>query len=73
MEVAILRKLRFDIGDMALALAIWLCSLPIIGFVAIPLFGLRSAAAIALAAFFVMMTICWGICGTQALKRFLPK
>ncbi|MFZ3079603.1 MAG: hypothetical protein WA109_07950 [Bellilinea sp.] len=68
-----LKKLQIDIGDMALALTIWLCSLPIIGFVAIPLLGLRSAAAIALAAFFVMMAICWGICGTQALKRYLHK
>ncbi|HAL17133.1 MAG TPA: hypothetical protein DCP32_10410 [Anaerolineaceae bacterium] len=68
-----LKKLHFDIGDMTLALTIWLCSLPIIGFVAIPLFGLRSAATIALAAFFVMMAICWGICGTQALKRYLHK
>ncbi len=68
-----LKKLHFDIGDMALALTMWLCLLPIIGFVAIPLFGLRSAAAIALAVFFVMMAICWGICGTQALKRCLHK
>lgn len=68
-----LKKLQIDIGDMALALTIWLYSLPIIGFVAIPLLGLRNAAAIALAAFFVMMVICWGICGTQALKRYLHK
>ncbi len=71
MEAVAIKKLHIDIGDMALALTVWLCTLPVIGFVAIPLFGMRSAAAIALAAFFMLMVICWGICGTQSLKRYL--
>jgi hypothetical protein len=66
------KKLRIDLGDMALALAVWFCTLPIIGFIAIPLLGRQQALIIAIAAFFLIMAICWGICGVkqyEALSR----
>ncbi len=67
-----LKKLHVDLGDMALALTLWLCSLPLIALVVIPLFGLRVAAIVALVAFFVAMTICWGICGWKLAQKGTP-
>lgn len=58
-------KLRIDVGDMALALAVWFCTLPIIGFIVIPLLGRQEALIISIAAFFLIMAICWGSCGVK--------
>jgi len=65
-----LNKLRFDFGDMAIALAVWFCTLPIIGFIAIPLVGRRQALLVALTTFLAIMAICWGICGVKKYKAF---
>lgn len=62
------RKISYDTGDMAVALTLWLCSLPLVGPLVIPFFGLKVAAIVALALFFVMMAICWGICGWKVIK-----
>ena len=61
-------KLRIDLGDMALALAVWFCTLPIIGFIVIPLLGRPQALIISIAAFFLIMAICWGSCGVKQYK-----
>ena len=58
-----LRRLGFHSDEMALALVLWLCSLPLVALVVIPLFGLKVAGIVALALFFVAMAVCWGICG----------
>ncbi len=58
------KQLRsFHSEDMALALMLWLCSLPLVALLVIPFFGLKVAAIVALILFLVMMAICWGICG----------
>ncbi|GIK37491.1 MAG: hypothetical protein BroJett011_13240 [Chloroflexota bacterium] len=54
--------------EMALTLMLWLCCLPLIALLVIPFFGLKVAAVTALVLFFVMMVICWGICGWKALS-----
>jgi hypothetical protein len=53
---------------MALALADWLCSLPLVALVVIPLFGLKVAGAVALALFFVALAVCWDMCGWKVFK-----
>ena len=58
----------FDFGDMAIALALWLCSLPLVALIIIPIFGLRVAAMTAVVLFLVSMAICWGICGRKVFK-----
>jgi hypothetical protein len=64
------KQLRsFQYGDMALTLVLWLCSLPLVAFLVIPFFGLKVAAIVALALFFVAMAICWGICGWKVFKE----
>lgn len=54
--------------DMALTLVLWLCSLPLVGLVVVPFFGLKVAAVVAVALFFAAMAVCWGICGWKVVK-----
>ena len=63
-----LKNLHVDFGDMALAIAIWLCTLPLIGLIAIPLLGRGSAILIAIGLFFLIMSVCWGVCGVKAYQ-----
>jgi len=62
-------KRVIDIGDMAVALTIWLCTLPFIGLLVIPLWGLRTAALVALIALIIAMVVCWGICGWKLFTQ----
>jgi len=55
---------HFD--QMALTIVLWLCSLPLIVLIVLPLLGLQVAVVAALALFFVMLAVCWGICGWKA-------
>ena len=63
-----LKRLGFHFDEMALALVVWLCSLPLVALVVIPLFGLKVAGIVALALFFFAMALCWGICGWKVFK-----
>ena len=49
--------------EMLLAFAVWLCSLPLIAFIVIPLLGLGTAGVVALGVLTFLMAICWGACG----------
>ncbi len=51
---------RFE--TMVLALAVWLCTLPLVGLLVLPFFGLKAASLIALGLLFVALTACWLIC-----------
>ncbi len=62
------RRLGSHSDEMALALAVWLCSLPLVALVVIPLFGPSVAGVVALALFLVAMAVCWGICGWKVSK-----
>ena len=66
-----LRKLNFDSGDMALALVLWMCSLPLVALLVVPFFGLKIGAMVALVLFFVAMAVCWGVCGWKIYKTGL--
>lgn len=57
------RKFSIHLDDMALALVLWLCTLPLVGLFIVPFFGLKVAAIAAVALFVVAAAICWGICG----------
>lgn len=65
-----LRKFSIDSGDMALALVLWLCSLPLVALLVVPFFGLKVGAIVAVALFFVALTICWGICGWKVYQNY---
>ncbi|HLB48062.1 MAG TPA: hypothetical protein VJL59_13735 [Anaerolineales bacterium] len=63
-----LKRLGFHFDEMALALVVWLCSLPLVALVVIPLFGLKMAGIVALALFFAAMAVCWGMCGWKVFN-----
>ncbi len=65
-----LRKISIDSGDMALALILWLCSLPLLALFVVPFFGLKVGAIVAVALFFVSLAICWGICGWKVYQTY---
>jgi len=62
------KRIGFHSEEMALALFLWLCSLPLVAFIVLPLFGRTIALMVALALFFVAMAICWGICTWKIAK-----
>lgn len=62
------RWLGFHSDEMALAIAVWLCTLPLVALILIPLFGLKVAGVVALALFFVAMAVCWSMCGWKVSK-----
>ncbi|HBY94835.1 MAG TPA: hypothetical protein DEP84_12900 [Chloroflexi bacterium] len=47
---------------MVLTLAVWLCSLVLIGLIVAPLLGLRAAGTAAVGLLVALLVICWGIC-----------
>lgn len=52
---------------MWLTLAVWLCSLIVIGLFVAPLVGIRVAAMVAVGLFVVLLVACWSICAFQIL------
>ncbi|MEK7326795.1 MAG: hypothetical protein AAB217_16245 [Chloroflexota bacterium] len=58
-----LKRLGFHSDEMLLAFAIWLCALPLVGLILIPLFGFQVAGLTALMLLFIFVAICWGGCG----------
>ncbi|HLF28974.1 MAG TPA: hypothetical protein VJG32_21820 [Anaerolineae bacterium] len=54
---------------MALSLLVWLCSLPLVVLVVVPLFGLTAAAVTALVLFLVALVVCWSICSWKVIKN----
>ena len=63
-----LKWLDAHFDRMALSLLVWLCSLPLVLLIAVPLFGLTVAAVVALALFLVALVVCWSICTWKAVK-----
>jgi len=55
-----LKRLHLDSDEIALALVLWLCALPLITLIIIPLFGFKVAGTTALALIFIFVALCWG-------------
>jgi hypothetical protein len=55
--------------DMLLVIAVWMCSLPFIAFLVVPVWGLTTAILLALVLFFTILAVCWGFCGWKVLKK----
>jgi hypothetical protein len=69
MEVTMGKKFGLNGETMALTIVLWLCSLPLIRLVVLPLFGRTAAATTALALLVIMLIVCWSICGWHVLKK----
>ena len=68
LEADMLGKFKSGLDDMALAIVIWLCTLPLVGLLVIPFFGLKVGLIVAVALFIAAMAICWGICSWKIFK-----
>jgi hypothetical protein len=55
--------------EMLLALALWLCSLPLVAIFVLPWLGLKAAAGLAAALFVVALLACWGACDRNLMGR----
>lgn len=57
-----LNQISRHFEDLALAIVIWLCTLPLIGLLAFPLFGLKITLLLAAVLLILILVVCWGIC-----------
>lgn len=62
-EVNMLKRYGLELDDMAVALLIWLCTLPLIGIFIVPFLGWQAGLVAALLMLILSMIVCWGICG----------
>ncbi|GER78837.1 MAG: hypothetical protein HZC39_13190 [Chloroflexi bacterium] len=63
-----LKRFALHFDDMALAFLIWLCTLPLIGLLVIPFFGLKVGLIVAVVLFIAVMVVCWGVCTWKIFK-----
>ena len=64
-----LRRFASHFDDMALAITIWMCTLPLVGLLVIPFFGLKVGLIVAAALFIAAMLVCWGICSWNVFRE----
>lgn len=63
-------KLSMHPDDMALALVLWLCTLPLVLLFVAPFLGVKVGAIVAVALFIAAMVICRGICGWKLFRNW---
>lgn len=66
-------RFNLDTDDLALAFVIWLCSLPLIALLVIPLFGLKVGGFTAIVLLFALLIICWGTFRHGVSKAGFPR
>jgi len=57
-----LRRFASHFDDMALAIVIWMCTLPLVGLLVFPFFGLKITLLVAAGLLIAVLFLCWGIC-----------
>lgn len=62
------KRLGSHSDSTILALVIWLCSLPLVLLIVVPLLGLTAAGIAALVLLFAALVLCWGVCSWQVLQ-----
>ncbi len=63
-----LRRFASHFDDMALAIIIWMCTLPLVGLLVFPFFGLKISLLVAAALLIAVLVLCWGICSWKIFK-----
>ena len=63
-----LRRFANHFDDMALAIVIWMCTLPLVSLLIFPFFGLKISLLIAAALLIAVLVLCWGICSWKIYK-----
>jgi len=62
------RRFASHFDDMALAVLIWMCTLPLVGLFVLPFFGLETSLIAAMALLITILVICRGICSWKIFK-----
>ncbi len=57
---------HFD--EMALVIVIWMCTLPLVGLLVLPLFGWKVSLLTAEGLLIGILVICWGICSWKIFR-----
>ena len=68
-EADMLKRLGSHSDSMILALVLWLCSLPLVLLIVVPLLGLTAAGIATLTLLFVAMVLCWGVCSWKVFQN----
>lgn len=63
-----LRRFASHFDDMAFAIIIWMCTLPLVGLLVFPFFGLKISLLVAAALLIAVLVLCWGICSWKIFK-----
>jgi len=61
-EHSMFRKLAHHIDDIALAVVVWMCTLPLVAVFVLPFFGLRVGLLVSAGLLIIILAICWRIC-----------
>jgi len=57
-----LRKFTSHFDDMAIAIVIWMCALPLVSLLIFPFSGLKISLLVVAGLLIAILFICWGIC-----------
>ena len=57
-----LNQISRHFEDLALAIVLWMCTLPLVGLLVFPLFGLKITLLVAAVLLIFILVVCWGIC-----------
>jgi len=63
-----LKRFAGHFDDMAIAIVIWMCVLPLVGLLIFPFFGLKISLLVATGLFLTILCICWGNCSWKIFK-----
>lgn len=62
------KQINRHFDDMVLAVAVWMCVLPLIGLFVLPFLGLKISLLAAAGLLIGLLIICWGFCGWKIHK-----
>jgi len=65
--------MRIHSDEMAVALAVWLCALPLVGLVVWPRWGPVAFGGGAFVLLAGLLLLCWGMCGWKWVRRSGPR
>lgn len=68
-----IKRLLPGIDTMGLTLTLWICTLPLIGFVIAPLFGRQVAIKVAIGLLIIMLAVCWVRCVPKVVQAYKEK
>jgi len=61
-ENSLLNRISHRLDDMALAIMLWMCSLPLVGLLVLPILGLKISLLVAVALLIIALILCRGVC-----------